>query len=316
MQRASGLEAKTLMSTLTLDQTLCCVAYCEVNQRANNEDSYQVLPFHLPLSDSFWTLLAVADGIGGHAHGEDVSQETLRKLSISLLEQLVVRPSINDATTFPSISEVFAAAVEQANTYIRRMIENNRWGKAGSTLVLALVSQNGCWVTNLGDSPLYHWQASSRALSQITTDHTVANALRLGGLIDDQMAEHHSGKHILELYVGCEKLPTPIPFYELSLNAGDRLLLCSDGISGELSQDLIQTIIQSQIPLNEVSEQLIRQSQEAGATDNQTLILWEHYPELLKGTTEYKVVRKSYSIPSHPTAIQGEKTIIQTGTKE
>lgn len=316
MQRTSGSEPKTLMSTLTLDQTLYCVAHSEVNQRANNEDSYQVLPIQIPHPSASVTLLAIADGIGGYAHGEDISQAALQKLSISLLEQLVVLPSINDAAISPSIQEVLTTAIEQANTYILRMIDKNRWGKAGSTLVLAIVSPDRCWISNLGDSPLYHWQVSTKEFKQITTDHTVANGLRIGGLIDEEMAAHHSGKHVLELYMGCAKFPNPVPFHEVLLSAGDRLLLCSDGISGDLPQDLLQTILQSKSSLKEVSEQLMAQSLGAGATDNQTLILWEHHPELLKGATEHKIVKEPYPLNSSQTIIQGGKTMIQTGTQE
>lgn len=258
-------------------------AKSQVNQRENNEDSYQVLTLLPNAAPQPLYLLAIADGMGGHAHGEDVSREALRKLSLTLAEQLVIIPSLNSSPRRESwtlvsdtaLKSAIAAAVEQANAHIRRMAQSNRWGTAGSTVVLALIHNEQVWVTNLGDSPLYHWQATTQTLTQITTDHTVANALQKAGMISEEMAAHHSGRNQLELYVGCETLPTPLIITPIALKPQDRLFLCSDGISGVLSLEELENLFNQPTPLAPLADTLLDRAVAKGATDNQTLILWQ-----------------------------------------
>ncbi|MCM1982399.1 PP2C family protein-serine/threonine phosphatase [Lyngbya confervoides] len=269
------------MTTVPLDERVQCVVRSEVNQRPNNEDSVQVLSLPGQGMNGPLYLLSIADGMGGHAHGEDVSQEGLRKISGTLLEELLIRPSINPKGPLPprttaQIEAAVYSAITQANTFLKRMISSNNWGVAGATLVLALVSHDRAWVSNLGDSPLYHWQGTTGELRQITEDHTVTNALLKGGQISPEVAEHHSYKNVLELYLGCDELPDPLPFYEIPLAVGDRLLLCSDGVNGDLSDETIGSILENQAPLEEIAEQLIQAARAADSKDNQTLVLWQH----------------------------------------
>jgi protein phosphatase len=138
----------------------------EINQREDNEDSFQVLPLLCGLGQSPLVMLAIADGMGGHAHGEHVSHEALRRISLGLMDALCVSPAINQgAAPFDLDPEALAKALygafHQANDYIRRMVESNQWGKAGTTIVVALIVGDRVVVGNLGDSPLLHYAASS-----------------------------------------------------------------------------------------------------------------------------------------------------------
>lgn len=248
----------------------------EINQRPNNEDSFLVCQLLPVLGREPVTILALADGMGGYAHGEHISREALRKTSVALFEQLCVSPALgNSATTAPNfriLSLALSDALKQGNAYIRRMAKNNSWGKVGTTIVIAAIWKNGVVAANLGDSLLFHYRLQNRALSQVTPDHSVAGALQRYGLISPEMAAVHSGRHQLEFYLGCDRLPREEPI-RLPLAPGDLLLLCSDGISGSLLPGEIASILAAS-DLEAIGKQLIRLSRSNGATDNQTLILW------------------------------------------
>ncbi|MBW4635369.1 MAG: protein phosphatase 2C domain-containing protein [Iphinoe sp. HA4291-MV1] len=257
------------------------VVYSQTNQRQQNEDSFQIFTLTPALGQKPIIIMAVADGMGGHAYGEDVSQQTLRKLSLSLFEQLTIESSLNryvtsvTPITSNNLSQVLLNAVEQANAYVRRMIEANKWGVAGSTVLVTAILDNIAVAINLGDSPLFHYQASSGKLTKVTQDHTVANVLLKAGMITEEMARHHEGRSRLEFYVGCPQLPQIPPVYQVQLASGDLLLLCTDGISGSLLVEEIESILaDSSQSLTARAENLIQAAQTAGETDNQTLILW------------------------------------------
>ncbi|MGF1489325.1 MAG: PP2C family protein-serine/threonine phosphatase, partial [Prochloraceae cyanobacterium] len=208
------------------------------NKRENNEDSYQVFSL-IPSNDRPPVyILAVADGMGGHAYGEEASEQTLRKLSLSLFESLTVNSSINfqpqqaPPLNRDRLSQTLQDAIRAANEHIRRIVQQNNWGVSGSTIVVAAILEDTAVVVNLGDSPLFHYQARNNRLTQVTEDHTVAGVLQRSGMITAEMARHHEGKSRLQFFVGCSHLPSDLPTYTLKLEPNDLLLLCSDGISG------------------------------------------------------------------------------------
>ncbi|WP_017718681.1 PP2C family protein-serine/threonine phosphatase [Kamptonema formosum] len=268
----------------------------EINQRQNNEDSFQIFAISLGWGRALLPVLAVADGMGGHSHGEDVSREALRKISLTLFEQLSVAPSLNqlqppappDAKT---LSVALQTSIVQANDYVQRMVDVNRWGKAGSTVVVAAILENTAVVANLGDSPLFHYRAKDGNLTQVTEEHTLAGALLRAGIISPEMARSHSGRNQLTLYLGSPHLPPDLPPRQVAISPGDLLLLCSDGVSSALEYEQIAAILAGS-DLEEMANRLLAASRDAGETDNQTLILWRH-PE--RKTPADTIVVHSYT---------------------
>ena len=253
----------------------------EINQRENNEDSFQIFSIISGLTPNPIIVLAIADGMGGLAYGEQVSREGLKKLSLALFEELVVEPSINRLEAgyqldTKILSQAVMNAIEQANAHVRRIVEINKWGKAGSTIVIAAILQDKAIVGNLGDSPLFHYPVSSRKLTKITEDHTVAAVLMQMGMLTLEMTRYHEGRNQLEFYLGCYHLPQTPPLYELDLADGDLLLLCSDGINGCLLHKEIEAIFAgNKGDLANIANDLIIVAKTAGETDNQTLIVWK-----------------------------------------
>lgn len=253
----------------------------ETNQRENNEDSFHIYDLCLTNDQGILKVLGIADGMGGHAYGEEVSRETLHKVSLALFEQLCVVPTINRLEEAQPIDADFLAqvmwsALQQANAHIRRMIQNNKWGKAGSTIVVAAILGHRVVVMNLGDSPLFHYQASTKRLYKITQDHTVAGVLLRARMISPEMALYHEGRSRLEFFVGAETLPREAPLYFITLAPRDLILLCSDGVTGALPHKQLEQIVSDpNSTLEAIAEHLFAATRQIGETDNQTLILWQ-----------------------------------------
>ena len=284
------------------------------NQRENNEDSFQVFTL-TPRSDRPPIyILAVADGMGGHAYGEQASEQTLRKLSLSLFESLTVESSINSLPQQLSdlspdrLSKSLQDALKAANEHIRRIVKQNNWGVSGSTVVVAAILENTAVVINLGDSPLFHYQARARKTTQITEDHTVAGVLQRSGMITAEMARHHEGRSRLQFFVGCSHLPPELQTYTIELEPNDILLLCSDGVSGSLLPEDINKILTSQQNLKEKAKSLVDKALANQETDNQTLILWSQ-PASLESSPQVtqSANNKSNSTFSEPGIDEDEK---------
>ncbi|MDY6807352.1 MAG: protein phosphatase 2C domain-containing protein, partial [Cyanobacteriota bacterium] len=137
-----------------------CFSWSEINGRAENEDSFLVCELTAAPGEIPLTILAVADGMGGYEHGEDVSREALKKIALVLFELLVLEPGINcqkeekkKSRSREFLAEALKEAIAQTNAYIKRMVKNNNWHNSGTTLAVVLISPPEAIAANLGDSP-------------------------------------------------------------------------------------------------------------------------------------------------------------------
>lgn len=215
--------------------------------RHNNEDA--VFPDADGESEGP-VVLIVADGMGGHVAGEVAS-----------------RLAINAAASneLPPPDRVMAA-----NRAIREEVarEPSLEGM-GTTMTLAQVEDGKAQVAHVGDSRAYLYRDGE--LSQITEDHTVAAEYVALGQLDPEEAAAHPQRHMLTRTLGLTRFVN-VDQIEVSLQVGDRLLLCSDGLTEMVSDEVIAKAL-SEGPVEDVAWRLVELANDAGGTDNITVIV-------------------------------------------
>lgn len=215
--------------------------------RTHNEDSVLVQP----------PLFVVADGLGGHEAGEVASA-----LAVETLRDHAPRRADSNA---------LARAVRAANNAVIRAAKEGI-GRAGmgTTMTAALVDGGHIVLAHVGDSRAYLLHGS--ALQLLTQDHSmVADMIRRGQLTEAQ-ARTHPNRSVITRALGTDSnLVTDT--YEVHASAGDRLLLCSDGLSGMLHDDRISEILGAYTDPVTVAHALVDAANEAGGQDNISVVV-------------------------------------------
>ena len=128
---------------------------------------------------------------------------------------------------------------------------------------------NSAYIANIGDSRAYLFRGGQ--LRQITRDHTYVNELIDKGVITEDEAEHHEQKNVITKALGTEHLAGP-DFYKVDLESNDILLLCSDGLYGEVPAERIAEILGTDQNMNDMCNTLVKEALAAGGRDNITVI--------------------------------------------
>ena len=210
-------------------------------------------------------LFIVADGMGGHKAGDYASMHTVDRF-VEVIRELGEEHGVQDA-----INE----AVTAANAYIyQRSRENSNLSGMGTTLVLASCIGNEAIVANIGDSRLY--LVNDDAMTQITRDHSLVEEMVTLGGIDREMARNHPDKNIITRAVGVKE-KVAADFFEVDLTKGDKLLLCSDGLTNMLRDEEIYQIIQKNKELEQAAKALVDAANENGGRDNIAVVLVEPF---------------------------------------
>jgi serine/threonine protein phosphatase PrpC len=214
--------------------------------RERNEDS-------LLLSDP---LFAVADGMGGHRGGNVASA-----LALETLEE---------AARTGQLSEL-VEKVKEANVDVlgRGEAERDLQGM-GTTLTAVKTDGTKAYLVHIGDSRAYLLREGS--LQQLTQDHTLVQRMVDEGRLTKEEAEHHPQRSILTRALGVDADAEPDPL-TLDLLAGDRLLLCTDGLTGMVGIDRIHEIIEGEPEPQVAADRLVDAANEAGGEDNITVIV-------------------------------------------
>ncbi|MCS5713399.1 protein phosphatase 2C domain-containing protein [Herbiconiux sp. CPCC 205716] len=219
------------------------------NKRAGNEDS----------SISDIPIFAVADGMGGHSAGDVASAAVVDRLG-----------EIGDAvTTADRIEEALAEAL----TDIDRVGDESVLG-TGTTVTgvaLAEVDDDLAWmVFNIGDSRVYLLQDGQ--LHQLTVDHSVVQELLDAGLITPEQAERHPDSNVITRAVGFHEKPVP-DYSTISVIAGQRVLICSDGLTKELTDVGIRHYLSISPTAERAANELVAASLANGGRDNVTVVV-------------------------------------------
>src|SRR5947209_9306496 len=195
------------------------------NYRENNEDSIEVKQF------PDMTLCIVADGMGGQAAGEIASKRAIEVVPRELRKSLAASASQDDARA------ALRKAVVQANEEIITMGSLDRDLKnMGTTIVVAMWRKGQeMLISNLGDSRAYLIRGG--AIEQLTVDHSLAQALVENKTISAAEAKEHRFRNVLWKYLGSKEVGEGPDVKGLAVAVGDRILLCSDGLSGVVPED-------------------------------------------------------------------------------
>lgn len=222
--------------------------------RSTNQDDYYVEPEG--------RFAIVADGMGGHAGGEEASRIATQVI------QNYLRENWHTDQRNPALLE---AALTKANeAIIQDQLEHPQRSDMGTTVVVVIFREHQPWCTHVGDSRLYRLRSSK--LEQLTEDHTwVARALKLGELTPAE-ARTHQWRHILSRCLGRADL-REIDTKLLDVQAGDRLILCSDGLTEELSDQLIASHLQANSSLEQAVFTLVKEAKASGGHDNITVVV-------------------------------------------
>lgn len=203
----------------------------------------------------------VADGMGGHNAGELASRYTVETIVEEITSSFEKNPVI-----------ILGKAIEKANANTRRKASEDRALMGmGTTVVIATCIGRYLEVANVGDSRLY---LVNDDIEQITVDHSlVEEMIRMGG-IDRESARNHPDKNIITRAIGARDT-VEADFFNLELQNGDTILLCSDGLTNMVKDEDIQKILKNGGSLKERAEALVQAANNNGGKDNISVIIIE-----------------------------------------
>jgi protein phosphatase len=222
--------------------------------RAINQDDYYI--------DPHGRFFIVADGMGGHAGGQEASR----------LATQAIQTYLNDYWHSPEASDVLLeqAFLKANQAILQDQSKHPERSDMGTTAVAVMFRHDQSWCAHIGDSRLYRLRGAK--LHQITEDHTwVARAMRLGDITPDQ-ARNHPWRHILSKCLGREDL-RHVEVQPFDLQPHDRLLLCSDGLTEELSDTLIASHLKTIRACDRAALALVNAAKDKGGRDNITVVI-------------------------------------------
>jgi len=236
-------------------------------KRVSNEDAFGFSAEH--------GVYVVCDGMGGAAAGEVASS-----LAVDEMMRLLTRRSPENP--LPADAEQAVNAANQA-IYTRAQ-RSPKLSGMGTTLVALLVDGSRAWMFNVGDSRGYRLRDSRSGpapqadphpdshLEQITIDHSLVEEQIRMGRMSPLEARRSPLRNVITRALGTQGCVTP-DIFELEAQPGDLFLLCSDGLTRELSDARIETILRIDVPLDEMCARLVAAANEAGGNDNITCVL-------------------------------------------
>ncbi len=226
--------------------------------RDNNQDAF----FAGKLGeDCFFAI--VCDGMGGANAGNVASETAVKKLSEYIIK------SYRKSMTNGDLSKMLKNAVESVNILIYdKALKNPELNGMGTTAVIAVVQGNNVVIAHVGDSRAY---LVNEEITQITRDHSVVQSLIESGKLSAVEAKNHPRKNVITRAIGAEE-SVSAECDELTLNKGDSLLLCTDGLSNFTETDDIKKAF-SVGDISLVAERLIDIANKNGGRDNITAVV-------------------------------------------
>ena len=210
-------------------------------------------------------LFIVADGMGGHAAGDFASSFTTRTVvdAIKVSEQ-------------DTPIRILREAIEKANNALIEEAEKKpEYEGMGTTIVAATIVDDYIYVANVGDSRLY---LVNDDIVQITRDHSLVEEMVMAGRIDKEEARVHPDKNIITRAIGAAP-DLKIDFFDMHLQEGDRILMCTDGLSNMVEDQDIRMVMEGENDVAGMVYALIKAANKNGGKDNIGVIVIEPFAE-------------------------------------
>lgn len=211
-------------------------------------------------------VLIVADGMGGYRGGAIASS-----LVVEAIEEYFLDAKLSDPQK--ALRESIYTANERI--YLRGK-QDEDLSRMGSTCVLALVKGDQLHLAHVGDSRIYFMRQGGK-LQRLTRDHTVVQHFVDVGLLSEEEAEGHPDSHILSRALGPRAHVEPeVRDEPVILQEGDRVLLCSDGLTKMLTEQNISTMLSMETELQEIADKMVDVANHNGGEDNVTVLAFEY----------------------------------------
>lgn len=223
--------------------------------RKENEDGYLVSVER--------GLFVVADGMGGHAGGQLASGTVIR-----VLDEEIALPSASD-----NCEEALFDTLLKANNIILNKGQDEAYHGMGTTVTAAMFHAEVLYIAHIGDSRAYLFREGN--LSLLTQDHSLVNELLQKGELTLEEAQNHPRRNILTRALGTIEFPK-IDLFDLPVQVGDLLLLCTDGLYNQVHDEEIESILSSGASLRERVEKMVNLALERGGNDNITVVLVQY----------------------------------------
>lgn len=217
-------------------------------------------------------IYVVADGMGGHEGGEVAS---------GLVTQVMVQTAVSDLLApmtsqqpSPDLAQWLIQAVQMANTAVFQHAQTAQ-SDMGTTIIAALIVGTTAHVAHVGDSRAY--LINQGGIQPITTDHSLVERYIAAGQLTPEEARHHPQANIVYRTVG-EKAAVEVDMQQITLEFGDHILLCSDGLTGMITDETIAHIVMRAVSPQAACHTLIEAANLAGGDDNITAVLIKLIP--------------------------------------
>ena len=244
-------------------------AFSDVGKRNNNEDVGVAVEALSAIQSDFASrvLMLVADGMGGMKKGELASFTCAERVLDMVSPRLVSSDPID-------FCRELSTALKTTNQEIHaRSLADENLSGMGTTVTAAVLDGDRLFVANIGDSRAYVVRDGSAI--QITTDHSLVQELIKKGEISRDEAAVHPRRNVITRVVGYRDT-VDVDTYQLRLEGGDSVLLCTDGLHGSLSEIEMTRIIENSTDAQQACERLVTRAKENGSSDNISAVLYRN----------------------------------------